>query len=98
MHPLRRLIACALVATPLLVAGCDGSDRTENPIPAGVSVHPPRQAPQTGSLVLPGQDSAAVEQPGMEQPGTAQPATGQPGAAEPALPDTVGGVVEGTGS
>jgi|GEM_PF-5518591 len=60
--------ASLLILLPLLVGACGDSGRTDDRIPAGVSVDPPRRAPETGSMTVPGDDPAAREQAGEEQP------------------------------
>jgi hypothetical protein len=61
-------LVCVLFATPLLVAACEHPQERRDPIPPGVSLDPPRQAPATGSLGLPGQEPAAPLPAGAEEP------------------------------
>jgi hypothetical protein len=60
--------ASLLVLLPLLVGGCGDSGPPDDRIPAGVSVDPPRRAPETGSMAVPGDDPATREQTGAGQP------------------------------
>jgi hypothetical protein len=62
MHHRRPGFALLVAAVPILFLGCDRTDVMDQPIPAGVSVHPPRAAPATGSLALPGEEPDAAAQ------------------------------------
>lgn len=99
MRSKRTLIVTTCLA-PLLLVGCDRrTDPQDFQVPAGVSVGPPRAAPMTGALAVPGQEPVEqleAEAPPGEAvdtvPGAAAPAGTQPPAAEtlpePAPPAT----------
>lgn len=74
MIRIRGLQAWALLALPLAVTACERQDRqTADPVPPGVSLDPPRAAPATGGLLVPGVEAD-----------TAPPAVGAPADTTPA--------------
>lgn len=68
MNRMARCWVGLLVAAPLGLLGCERSEQPPYAIPAGVSVDPPRRAPETGSMTLPGQEPSAPLPAGAEVP------------------------------
>lgn len=65
-----------LAAVPLMFGACDRQrpENSEYVIPPGVSVDPPRRAPQAGGLALPGTDPDTTQGGGTTS-GAIQPDT-----------------------
>jgi hypothetical protein len=77
----------SLLGASLALAGCGGGER-EDPVPEGVSLEPPVEAPATGGVVTPGSTAPDSVVPAGGTSDTAGVATGTPGAAPAAGADT----------